>query len=249
MSNWERALRNIAEGARWELPALGQVKMSLEQLSTLMTRVASDTGFTGDTDTAAVSGLDEARSSVQDMITYLDNLPDIVEVANGRRDEAQQMLSQLDSGGLSPEQTTAIRAAAAGTTVVLGPFSVVAGEGAIAAANWFMGDQREKQAQKAVEEMSNRLDQDGQTLSPPRRSSSRLRTATAATAEMAEAHRPTSAGLARAAVRATSSIRTTTCPAGAAPTSPASTEGRAPSSPILGPRTSRRCTRCPSPCG
>ena len=29
MSDWEQALRNIADGERWELPALGQAKMSL----------------------------------------------------------------------------------------------------------------------------------------------------------------------------------------------------------------------------
>ncbi|MDF2555817.1 MAG: hypothetical protein K0R60_1712, partial [Microbacterium sp.] len=168
MTDWEQRLRNLAEGPKWELPALEQVRTSLEQLRTLIDRVASETGFTGQTDVAAADDLESAKSDVQALIQYLESdLPNAVETANGRREEAQAALASLGAGGLSPEQTQTIRTAAAGATVVFGGFSVVAGEGAIAAANWFMGSQREEEAQKAVKVISDSLDDDGRALPKP----------------------------------------------------------------------------------
>jgi hypothetical protein len=168
MTDWEQKLRNIAEGPRWEVPAIDQVKTSLEQLRELMTRVASDTGFTGDTDTAASDDLQTRKSDVQALISYLESdLPTAIEAANARREEAQTRLDALGSGELSPSQKQTIRTAAAGATVVLGGFSVVAGEGAIAAANWFMGSQRDDEARAAYQDLEAGLSSDGDALPDP----------------------------------------------------------------------------------
>ncbi|WP_159501990.1 hypothetical protein [Microbacterium sp. 18062] len=168
MSEWEQRLRNLAEGTEWKLPALGQVKTSLEQLRALMNQVSSDTGLTGQTDTAAVDDIQSAKNQVQSLIDYLEHdLPDAITVANDRRAEAQQQLAGLGAGGLSADQERVIRTAAVGSTVFLGGFSIIAGEGAIAGANWFMGSQRENQAKQAVETLSTRLDDDGSNLPGP----------------------------------------------------------------------------------
>ncbi len=50
MSEWETRLQNLANAPDWTLPNLPQVGEALDALTTLLNRVASDTGLTGDTD-------------------------------------------------------------------------------------------------------------------------------------------------------------------------------------------------------
>jgi uncharacterized membrane protein YgcG len=168
MSNWEEKLRSIAEGKAWDLPTLDQVKDSLDQLMTILKHVSDDTGLTGSTGLEASSVLADARSDTQSLISYLaDDLPEAIEAANKARDTAKTALSQLGAGGLSPEQTAAIRGAEAGATVVVGPIAVVVGEGAIAAANAFFGNQRESEAKAAVETVTQELDAAREKLQDP----------------------------------------------------------------------------------
>ncbi|WDG18498.1 hypothetical protein [Microbacterium sp. Clip185] len=161
MSEWEQRLRNLAEGPAWEMPNLSAVGPALTSLTTLMNRVASETGFTGETEREAIDQMQKAKADIEDLRRYVEqDLPTAINAANARREEAQRHLEALDSGSLSADAQQTIRNAAAGATIVFPGFSVIAGEGAIAAANWFLGSQREAQAKSAVEAVSNALDQD-----------------------------------------------------------------------------------------
>lgn len=161
MSEWEQRLRNLAEGPAWQMPNLSAVGPALSSLTTLMNRVASETGFTGETEREAVDQMQKAKADIEDLRRYVEqDLPTAINAANTRMEEAQRHLEALDSGSLSADAQQTIRNAAAGATIVFPGFSVIAGEGAIAAANWFLGSQREAQAKSAVEAVSNALDQD-----------------------------------------------------------------------------------------
>ncbi|MDQ1204761.1 hypothetical protein [Microbacterium sp. SORGH_AS_0862] len=160
MSEWEQRLRNLAEGPAWQMPNLSAVGPALTSLTTLMNRVASETGFTGQTERDAVDQMQKAKADIEELRSYVEELPRLINAANTRKQEAQRYLDALDSGSLSAEAQQTIRTAAAGATIVFPGFSVIAGEGAIAAANWFLGSQREAQARSGVEAVSNALDQD-----------------------------------------------------------------------------------------
>lgn len=167
MSEWEQRLQNLANAPDWSLPSLPQVGEALEALTTLLNRVASETGFTGETERNAIAQMEAAKKDIGDLIDVVKTtLPAAISVANTRREEAQRYLAALDSGSLSADAQQTIRNAAAGATIVFPGFSVIAGEGAIAAANWFLGSQREAQARTAVEAVSNALNADQQAFPP-----------------------------------------------------------------------------------
>jgi len=158
MSEWEDRLRKLAEGKPWDLPHVEQTKASLEQLQTILKKVASDTGLTGSTGMEASLTLDEARAQTQILIDYLaEDLPQAIEEANEIQASAQTELANLGAGSLSSEQPALIRGAEAGATVVVGPVAVVVGEGAIAAANAFFGNKREEEAKAAVNVVATKL--------------------------------------------------------------------------------------------
>lgn len=161
MSEWETRLQNLANAPDWTLPNLPQVGEALDALTTLLNRVASDTGLTGDTDREAIAQMEAAKQDIGDLIEVVKTtLPAAISIANTRREEAQRHLAALGSGSLSAEDQQTIRNVAAGTTIFFPGFSIIAGEGAIAAANWYLGSQREAQAKTAVEAVSNALNED-----------------------------------------------------------------------------------------
>ncbi len=167
MSEWEQRLQNLANAPDWSLPSLPQVGEALEALTTLLNRVASETGFAGETERNAIAQMEAAKKDIGDLIDVVKTtLPAAISVANTRREEAQRYLAALDSGSLSADAQQTIRNAAAGATIIFPGFSVIAGEGAIAAANWFLGSQREAQARTAVEAVSNALNADQQAFPP-----------------------------------------------------------------------------------
>jgi hypothetical protein len=168
MSNWEERLRAIAEGTAWDLPKTDQVKSSLQQLQSILKNVSEDTGLTGSTGVEASATLADAKKATQELVDYLNDLPAAIEAANDARAAAQKALSELGSGSLTPDQTALIRGAEIGATVVVGPIAIVAGEGAIAAANAFFGNKREDEAKAAVEAVTTKLDEArGKLQDPP----------------------------------------------------------------------------------
>ncbi len=159
MSEWENRLRNLAHGGEsWDLPAQEELDAALESLRPVLRRAATDHGLTGESGIAASESLSEAAKEAARLKNYLVQVKSYVARANELRRDAATRLQELGSGGLTPEQEALVRGAATGATIPLGPISIIAGEGAVQAANWFFGNRRESQAQKAVEEISDRLD-------------------------------------------------------------------------------------------
>lgn len=168
MGEWEQRLKNLAEGPEWQIPNLPQVGQALTALTTLLNRVSSETGFTGQVERDAIDQMQKAKADIDELTQYVEHgLPDAIKIANTRREEAQRHLAALDSGSLSADAQQTIRSAAAGATIVFPGFSVIAGEGAIAAANWFLGSRRDDQAKSAVEAVSAALDQDAGAFPDP----------------------------------------------------------------------------------
>ncbi|WP_267955110.1 hypothetical protein [Microbacterium binotii] len=168
MSEWETRLTNLAQGSEWRIPNLDRVGEALTALTTLMNRVASDPGIKGSAEREVTAQMDAAKSDIGDLIDYVKtSLPRAIQSANDRRESARNLLAQLGPGGLSSDQQSAIRNAADGAKFFFGGFSVIAGEGAIAAANWYMGSQREEQARRGVEQVSSEIDSDIRAFPPP----------------------------------------------------------------------------------
>lgn len=157
---WEQRLRNLAEGGTaWDLPAREQLLARLLELRYVLDKVASEPGLAGMSGDAATASFATASRDAARQIDYLETeLPRAIGQANIERARAQGYLDRLGGGRLSPGQEAMVRGAAIGTTIVLGPLSILAGEGAVQAFNWFLGNQREDEARKAVETVSGNLD-------------------------------------------------------------------------------------------
>ncbi|MFG6475477.1 hypothetical protein ACFXP7_03735 [Microbacterium sp. P06] len=165
---WEERLINLAEGGReWDLPSRDELIERLAQLRYVFEKVASEPGLTGRSGLSATDTFSGASKRITALIEYLEeDLRARVATANAERARAQGFLAQLSGGNLSPAQEAMVRGAAAGTTIVLGPLSILAGEGAINALNSHLGAQREEDAQHAVRTVSVNLD-DIQVPEPP----------------------------------------------------------------------------------
>ena len=125
MTSNEDRLRNLAEGKPWELVASAQMLSSFRQLETLLRRLEGDTGFAGESDVSAAESFAAARKNMTALIDYLERTDRLIERSNGYREQAQAALANLGNGGLTDEQTAMVRGAAAGSTLVFGPVSIL----------------------------------------------------------------------------------------------------------------------------
>jgi hypothetical protein len=165
---WEQRLKNLAEGGTdWDVPAREDLVKKLGQLRSVLDKAASEPGITGESGTKATDTFSEAGKNVQKLADYLDEeVSKRVSDANLERERARGYLAQLSGGKLSPTQEAMVRGAAIGSTIVLGPISVLAGEGAVSLINGFLGNRREDDAKKYVEAVSNNLDSIGVEPAP-----------------------------------------------------------------------------------
>ncbi|MDL5352868.1 MULTISPECIES: hypothetical protein [unclassified Microbacterium] len=156
---WEQGLRNLAEGGEpWDVPARNELIVRLQQLAFVLDKVVSEPGLTGESGSAATKTFAAASKDIAAQIAYLqDDLQTALKDANAQRARARERLESLGSGRLTAGQEGAVRGAVAGTTLMLGPLSVVAGEGAVQLLNDFLGDQREKEAEQHYKEVSEAI--------------------------------------------------------------------------------------------
>lgn len=166
---WESKLRNLAEGGQpWDVPARQDLIQRLETLHTVLDSVASDPGVYGVSGDAASNRFAAAATGVADQVDYLRlDLVSGLRDANAQRADAAERLAKLGNGELTPGQAAVVRGAAMGTTLMFGPFSVLAGEGAVQAFNAFLGDQREQQAEQEYLAVQSQLDQVSIPKPPP----------------------------------------------------------------------------------
>ncbi|MFG6503478.1 hypothetical protein [Microbacterium sp. P05] len=155
---WEQSLINFAESEEWELTSEEQLITKLARLRFVMDKVAGEPGLTGESGMTATETFSEASGRITDIIIYLEEqLSHHVASANAERSRAQGALAQLSGGSLTPEQEAMVRGAAVGATIVFGPLSILAGEGAVGALNAHLGAQREADARDTVELISTNL--------------------------------------------------------------------------------------------
>jgi hypothetical protein len=158
---WEERLRNLAEaGTQWDMPIRPELISRLSQLRYVLDKVASEPGIAGLAGEAASTAFAKTSAQISLQIDYLESqMPRLINDANVERARARGYLEQLSGGSLSQGQENFVRAAAAGTTLWLGPgISFAAGEGAVGLINNYLGAQREEDARKAVETVSGNLD-------------------------------------------------------------------------------------------
>ena len=157
---WEQRLTNFAEGGvPWDVPTRGSLVSGLNALRDVLNRVASDPGITGQAGSAAQAKFSGAASQIAQQITYIeDELAQRLDQANDIRSRARDALGTLPPGSLSGGQEAAVRGAATGATLLLGPISFLAGEGAVGLINGYLSDQREAAARSAMEGFSDEMD-------------------------------------------------------------------------------------------
>ncbi|WJS90656.1 hypothetical protein [Microbacterium testaceum] len=162
---YEQALINLAEGgAPFDVPATRDLIEKLSSLRKVVSGAAELPGIEGEAAGAAKAKFDAAAETIGQQIAYLEGtLDDALRLANGLRDAAREKLSALPAGSLSGGQETVVRSAAVGTTLFLGPISLLAGEGAVQAFNAYLAQQREQQAQGDFTTISQTLN----GMSPP----------------------------------------------------------------------------------
>ncbi|PNW09980.1 hypothetical protein C1632_06220 [Microbacterium testaceum] len=157
---WEQRLTNFAEGGQpWDVPTRGSLVNGLNALREVLNRVASDPGITGEAGSAAQARFSAAARQIAQQVTYVeDELAQRLDQANDVRSRARDALDTLPSGSLSGGQEAAVRGAATGATLMLGPISFLAGEGAVGLINGYLSDQREAAARSAMEGFSDEMD-------------------------------------------------------------------------------------------
>ncbi|WP_295826630.1 hypothetical protein [uncultured Microbacterium sp.] len=162
---YEQALMNLAEGgAPFDVPVARDLVEKLSSLKNVVSGAAQLPGIEGEAAEAAKAKFAAAAETIGQQITYLEgSLDEALRLANGQRDAAREKLSALPAGSLSGGQETVVRSAAVGTTLFLGPISLLAGEGAVQAFNAYLAQQREQQAEGDFTTISQTLN----GMSPP----------------------------------------------------------------------------------
>ncbi|WP_156371578.1 hypothetical protein [Microbacterium sp. Leaf203] len=146
---YERALANLADaGEPFGVPESANLVEKLATLRDVVAGAADLPGIEGDAADAAEKMFRAGAETIGRQIAYLEaTLTNALKEANGLRQAAREKLAALPDGALSSGQELAVRGAAVGTTLFLGPISLLAGEGAVQAFNGILAQRREAQAQ------------------------------------------------------------------------------------------------------
>jgi len=170
---YERGLGNLAEGGMpFDVPIVRDLIAKMETLSHVVDAAGQQPGIEGASAEAASRIFSTAAETIRSQIDYLENdLKGALDAANGVRRDAQERLASLPSGQLSSGQEAVVRGAATGTTLFLGPLAILAGEGAVQALNGYLSGQREEQAKRDYDTVSNAFTQ---LAAPPPPSTSAL---------------------------------------------------------------------------
>jgi len=162
---YERALINIAEGGEpFDVPAMRDLVFKLGALREVVAAAADLPGIEGDAANAAREKFRAGAVTIGQQMRYLESTLDgALREANGLREAAREKLAALPAGSLSSEQEAVVRGTAVGTTLLLGPLSLLAGEGAVQAFNGYLAQQREQQAESDFTTISQAMN----AMSPP----------------------------------------------------------------------------------
>ncbi|GIT80980.1 hypothetical protein LLS1_26490 [Leifsonia sp. LS1] len=160
---WEKRLADLASAkADVTLPNAAQLVSQLNALKRITSDAQSGVGLEGETGEAATSALQSVASKADDLSQKVASIHTQVESANStRKNLANSELDKLDAdapGALSSGQANILQAAVTGATFFLGPLSIVAGPGAVAAVNSYLAANRESTARASVQKISETMD-------------------------------------------------------------------------------------------
>lgn len=160
---WETRLHKLASAqADVSLPNAGRLISKLDALNRITTTAKDDVGLDGQTGQAATTALGSVASKADAIAQQVTTIQNKVDSANtSRRNLANDELDKLDKdapGSLSGKQADILQAAVTGATFFLGPLSIVAGPGAVAAVNSFLAANRESTARESVQKISDAMD-------------------------------------------------------------------------------------------
>ncbi|WP_181408290.1 hypothetical protein [Schumannella sp. 10F1B-5-1] len=152
---YEQKLTSLAAASGdWDVPSAEPLRAQLETLGLLLKAAQEQHGLTGASGDAATLSLFETYEKAVALTQSIDVVSTTVAQANAVRRDAGVELENLPDGQLGPTAEAAVRGVATGVTILLGPISVVAGEGAVDAVNGWLSDRRERAAQDAVSRMT-----------------------------------------------------------------------------------------------
>ncbi|WP_025158847.1 hypothetical protein [Leifsonia aquatica] len=176
---WEKRLADLAsEKADVSLPNAAQLVSKLEALKRITTDAQGGVGLQGRSGEAAASALESMASTADTLSQNVASIQTQVESANRTRKQlADNELDTLDThapGALSGSQANILQAAVTGATFFLGPLSIVAGPGAVAAVNNYLAANRESTARASVQKISDTMDSYELTISDGFQNNGRL---------------------------------------------------------------------------
>ncbi|WP_295786655.1 hypothetical protein [uncultured Microbacterium sp.] len=164
--NEQRLIDFADNGNAWAMPGRIPLLEGLTSLQSVLQKVAADPGVMGQSGEAASSTFAATATEVQKQINWIQVTAAIrISQANSIRERARESLAQLPAGSMSGGQEAVVRAAAVGSSLVLGPVAFLAGEGASAAINGYLANQREQAAADAMS--THAAEMDALTLDEP----------------------------------------------------------------------------------
>ncbi len=157
--NEQRLIDFADTGSAWDMPGNLPLVTGLQSLKQVLQKVAENPGVMGQTGTAASTLFGATAVEVQEQITWVQvNAAIVISQANSVRERARESLANLPQGSMTEGQAAAVRGATVGATLVLGPVAFLAGEGAAAAINGYLSNQREEAAARAMSAHAAEMD-------------------------------------------------------------------------------------------
>ncbi|WP_270352004.1 hypothetical protein [Microbacterium testaceum] len=157
----EQRLIDFAEtGGAWDMPGRLPLLTGLQSLKQVLQKVAENPGVVGEAGDAASAAFSRTATEVQEQINWIQVSAAVaISQANSVRERARESLATLPQGGMTEGQAAAVRGATVGATLVLGPVAFLAGEGAAAAINGYLANQREEAAARAMSTHATEMDE------------------------------------------------------------------------------------------
>ncbi|GAB3607789.1 hypothetical protein GCM10027413_31980 [Conyzicola nivalis] len=154
MGTAEKQLQAIANApSNWDIPALTDLKTSAGQLVDAMTAINGSLVWEGATAEAAKAAFVAMRENFAIVESVITEIESIVKSANAAREAAVAAVDGLSSATVDPTIVAAARTASA---IVFRGITLPA-DGAINVIEGILGNQREEEAQAAVDKLSNDL--------------------------------------------------------------------------------------------
>jgi len=155
MVSAENELKALASAQTdWDIPALRSLEGSAGALVDMATAMMEESGWKGTAADAANTAFGNMRTNFAALESATTKLLAIIDAANGAKQRAVAKVDGLSSGEVDPGIVAAARTA----SVVIFRGTTLPADGAISFIEGILGDKREDEARKAVEELGDDLE-------------------------------------------------------------------------------------------